>query len=205
MKQESQGGRRAGAGLVLVVCLCALLSGCRAWEDRARTGLRSTDSLERRQTLEKMKSDAPLALREDVEQVLGTDVEPANRALAADVLGVIGMRESLNQLRLYAVSDSSWLVRVRALTALTRIQGWRSSGDLQVALEKDPDATVRVEAVNLAAERLQSKSAAELIVRGLKDRDSAVRVAAYQKLVRLTGKNIPLADYEKWLKAVSEM
>jgi len=191
--------------LLACLCACALLAGCTTWEQRARAGLRSRSAPERRETLEDLKDRPVAGVRKDVEQVLSTDIEPANRALAADVLGLIGMRESLDGLRVWAGRDRSPLVRGRALRALARIQVWRSGADLQVALQKDADAGVRVEAINLACRFLQPERAAEIILDGLKDKDKAVQVTAYHSLARLTGRDLPPNDLEGWAKVVSEM
>jgi len=191
--------------LLALASVCAWLSGCTAWEEKARVGLRSSIALERRATLEDLKSHPVPVLREDVERVLSSDIELANRALAADALGALGMWESLGELRVRAERDASRLVRTRAMRALARIQGGRAENDLRLSLRKDLDPFVRVEAVNLSAEFLPPKRAADVIVEGLRDEDNTVKLAAYHKLVSLTGKDAPPTDYERWNGLVQGM
>ena len=191
--------------LLVCVCACALLTGCSTWEERARAGLQARNALQRRETLEDLKDRPTCGVRKDLERVLSTDLEPANRALAADVLGLVGMQESLGELRISAGRDRSPLVRKRALRALARIQVWRSGADLRVALGKDADPGVRVEAINLACRFLQPKAAAEVALEGLKDKDKAVQVTSYHSLCRLTGRDLPPSDQEGWAKVVGQM
>ena len=180
---------------------CGMLGG-RTHEERILAALRSEDRADGRKTLLDLEGQATPAVREAVERILATDMEPRTRAIAADALGRSGMQECAAELRQSAREDSHWIVRVRALRALVQILGSRAAEDLEFSLKNDPDPTVRVEAVKLAAPVLPEREAARLIVEGLKDRAQEVKLAAWLELENLTGQEISPNDYDRWYEYV---
>ena len=196
----------------LMVALWALLAGgCehlgafRA-EQQTLKALRSPRPAERRQALARLPRGAVTpAVREAVEQVMRTDVDPGTRGLAAQALGRAGRAQAVEQLRLSAQQDTSWAVRRQALRALVLILGARACADIESSMAKDPDPTVRAEAISLAAQSLEPPQAARLIVEGLRDAAAVVRLSAYTWLREILGaEGISLEDYARWKEAIEQ-
>ena len=194
---------RLGAALLAAL----LLSGCGlfgpSWEQRKVAQLQSPRAEKRIDALFDVRHRATPAMRGALEQVLSTDVNLTARALAAEALGNLGMRSSVEQLRLSARRDTSWVVRRRALRALARVLGNDAPPDLAYTLERDPYGGVRVAAVDLAAQLGSEGSRNELLLKALQDQDNAVRINAYMHLKRLTGLDIPPGSHEKWRREIA--
>jgi HEAT repeat protein len=179
-------GACASAALVLA-CLCF---GCAAFRspktlmDRARN---APTLSQRRQALTELRGRVDPSMRADLEAVMARELDPASRAIAADLLGEIGDPASAPELRQSARADTSWAVRKRALEALAKVQGAKSADDLRYALANDPDPEVRQEAVLLAAHNLPAAQAQPLLLDALSDRADVVRLQADAMLSRLTG------------------
>ncbi len=186
--------------LLIVSSGAFLLGGCGILggpgrEQRVLNALHSKRPEQRRRALSDLAGKpATSAVRKAVEHVLYTDVDPTARAFAAEALGSFGGQESVEQLRLSAQRDISWVVRRRALRALVSILGGDAAEDIEFSISKDRHPTVQIEAIELAAEA----GAARMIVEALQDPSTAVRLAAYQHLRRLTGLDMPPDDYEGW-------
>ena len=175
---------------------CALFGP--GWEQRKINALQSADSSERLDALKDVKDCATPAMRPILEKLLGTDVEPTARALAAEAIGGLGMKDSEETLRLAARRDTSWLVRERALGALVRILGAGAAADLDFAVTNDPYPTIRLKAIEMAVTTLDPKARGALLLKGLKDPSKAVQLTAHKYLKELLGLDIPPDHYAEW-------
>lgn len=188
----------------LLMSGCGML-GARSREERILAGLGSADQAEKRDTLLGLEGDVTRPVRDAVERILATDVDPATRAFAADALGRLGRWASTLELRRSAREDSDGRVRARALRAMIEILGGIAAEDLEYSLKNDPDAGVRLAAIQLAAKALEGKPAALLMVEGLRDEAPEVKLGAYLALRDITRRDIPPSDHDRWRECVDEM
>lgn len=187
----------------LVAAGCAG-SSARNPESLALASLRSRDAAAQREAFLELEGPLSPALREAGEAILARDVNPMMRALAADALGRCGASESAGELRLSVQQDARWVVRKRALAALVAVsQEDGGEGEILAAvLANDPHPNVRVEAVELAGRTLPADRATGIIAGAMRpDEADAVIIAAHSWLTRLTGRDIPPTDYERWQEA----
>ncbi|MDP6107141.1 MAG: LysM peptidoglycan-binding domain-containing protein [Candidatus Brocadiia bacterium] len=179
-------------------------SGARNQESIALTSLRSRDAVVQREALLELEGPLSPALREASEAILARDVNPMMCALAADALGRCGASEAAGELRLSVQQDTRWVVRKRALAALLAVsQEDGGEGEILAAvLADDPHPNVRVEAVELAGRTLPADRATGIIAGAMRPGEAeAVIIAAHSWLTRLTGRDIPPTDYERWQEA----
>lgn len=186
----------------------ALISGCGILgpnrEQRVIQGLRSRDEAGQLKVLRGLQKNVTPAMREPLEEVLQSGINPTARAMAADKLGMLGSEQSVPVLRLSARRDSSWTVRRRALRSLGNILEDDMTEDLQHVLKRDSQSVVRVEAVDLASQCLDGRDLKDTLLLALKDESLTVRIVAQQKLKQLTGEEFPPGDYKRWEKALEQ-
>lgn len=193
---------------VLFFLALGLMNGCGIFgpsrEQRVIQGLRSRDEAGQLRVLRDLQDNVTPAMREPLEKVLQSGINPTARAMAADKLGMLGSDQSVSVLRTAATRDSSWSVRRRALRSLAMILEDETTDDLQHVLKRDSEAAVRVEAVDLASKFLHETDLKETLLLGLKDESSTVRIVAHQKLRHLTDEDFPPGDYKRWEKALQQ-
>ena len=185
-----------------------ILGGCSVFgpsaEQRKLKALRSDRSRRRLSALKKVKRKPTPRMRVELEQILATDVNPSARALAADALGKLANKESVEHLRLSTHRDRAWTVRCRALRALVGILQGAAADDLKKVLRRDPHPTVRVEAIKLSSSLEDKQVRGGLLLEGLKDNEKAVKLTAYRELQDMTGENLPPDDLEKWGEVIQK-
>jgi len=200
------GRRRFWALLAMVLLAGCAAQGQRGGQESLLRRLRSPDPALRRAALKRLvPGPAGSPVRGAVEAILGTDVDPATRALAVEALARGEGESSVGRLREAATGDTSWMVRRRALRALVSVLGPRAAADLKRAMRDDPHPTVRVAAVELAVRTLEPADAARLVVEALRDPSPPVRLAAYHRLRLMVGAlEVPPDDYGRWKQAVEQ-
>jgi len=211
---SANGTTRVGnrcACIWLIAAAALFLPACGAHDRASREqgvlrALRTGSPARRRAALLRLDQELQAeAVQKAVQHVLSSDVDPAARALAAGALGRSRRRVFVEELRLSARTDTSWVVRERALRALTAILGEEAAQDIESALRDDPHPTVRVSATVLAASTLAPPRAARLILEGLRDPSTVVRLSARRWLVAIVGPlDIPPGDYERWKEAIDQ-
>ncbi len=181
--------RRACLAAVLVLTVGSL--GCGVLPTSPATLLKTARSApsapERRQALAELRGRTAPDMRPELEAILATELDPASRALAADLLGEIGDPASGPELSRSVRTDTRWVVRKRALAALGKVLGPGAVNDIQYALRNDPEPEVRMEAVLQAGHRLATMDAQPLLLEALSDRAAVVRLQASAMLAQLTG------------------
>ena len=198
------------SGTCILVCLAALAlagvslgcSGLASGQQLIRAARTAPVTEDRRQALIELKGRTEPGMRQDLEAVLSQELDPASRALAADLLGEIGDAASAPELSRSARADTRWIVRRRALDALARVQGAAASDDIQFALRNDPDPEVRTEAAVLARKSLPQADSVPILLGALRDHSSVVRLQAAAMLEDMTGLHVA-PDAESWQKALA--
>jgi hypothetical protein len=177
------------ACLLLVFCWGCTASSAR--RDELLTAMRIGKSPEARQeALLELRDYARPWMRQDFEAVLAYELDPTTRALAAQVLGELGDLAAADALRASARRDSVWVVRRRALVALTELLGSHASDDLEYVLQTERQPEVVVTALELAHEHMAEEDLAgltDLLLAALAHRSPAVRLRAGTLLHDLTG------------------
>jgi len=186
-------------GLGSVLCGCGGLHGKGGSLIKvARTGRTASD---RREALAALKGRAEPYMRQDLEIILAQELDPAGRALAADLLGEIGDAAAAPELSRSVRLDTRWIVRQRALDALATVAGAAAADDIRHAALKDPRPEVRAEAVLLARRHLPRADAVPLLLETLSDRAGVVRLQTSAMLEELTGLRAA-PDAESWRRAL---
>jgi len=193
------------AVLSVALGLGGVLFGCsvlpRSGESRIKVARTGPTPTERREALAALRGRAEPYMRQDLESVLAQELDPAGRALAADLLGEIGEAASAPELSRSVRLDARWIVRMRAMDALVEVQGAGALDDVHHALLNDPQPEVRAEAVLLARRRLKKADAVPLLLEALRDRASVVRLQASAMLKELTGLSAA-PDADSWQEAL---
>jgi HEAT repeat protein len=203
MGRERAAGTAVGIAIVLAFGHCL---GCQVFGPsgeqlltQSRVGL-TADA--RREALAALRGHAKPWMRQDLEAVLEHELDPATRALAAELLGAAGEAAAADALRAALHGDAQPLVRQRALSSLAALLGEGSLDDVRYALTGDADPQVRALAADLAGKRLRREAALPLLLDALQDKSPLVRVKAQQSLEKLTGLSAP-PDRQSWEKALS--
>ena len=193
------------ACLMAAVALLSALVGCNGLSSKQRllqTARTAPTVTERGKALAALKGRTEPWMRQDLETVLGQELDPTSRALAAELLGEIGDPASAPELSRSARTDTRWLVRQRALDALAKVEGAGAKDDIQSALRTDPDPEVRREAAILVRKYLTQEDATPLLLAALRDHAAVVRLQAAAMLEELTGLH-PAPDADSWQKALA--
>jgi HEAT repeat protein len=187
------------------VALAGLTLGCGIFptstQKLIQTAMTDPSPQERGEALAALKGRTQPGMRQDLEAILARELDPASRALAADLLGEIGDPASVPELRASARTDTRGVVRERALEALGKVLGPDALDDIQYALRNDPEPDVRAGAAALALQCLRPEDARSLLLEALGDRAAVVRLQASAMLAKLTGLNVA-PDAESWRKAL---
>ena len=191
-----------GAAAVVLVsawCGCAGPASRQGLMETART---APTSAQRYEALVHLKGHVDASMRPDLEIILAQELDPASRALAAELLGEIGDPASAPELSRSVRADTRGVVRQKALDALAAVQGAAAADDIQYALHSDPEPAVRANAAVLARKHLPQADATPLLLAALKDHAAVVRLQASAMLEELTGlKAAPNA--ESWQSALA--
>jgi HEAT repeat protein len=189
-----------GAVLVSAQCLsCGLLPRS---EDRLLAVAQSgATSAHRRDALLQLRGRLDSRMRQDLEAVLARDVDPANRAVAAQMLAELGDPAAAAALKTSLRRDVSALVRRRSLAALAGLLGPQAAEDLRHAVADDPAPEVRALAAELAPEQLSREEAVAFLLDALNDSSTLVKVKAQGALHELTDVSAP-PDRQSWNKAL---
>jgi len=176
-------------------CLMLVSGGCFLLPSSERSlvkTMRTGPTAEaRRAALMELSDRARPWMRPELEATLRGDVDPTNRALAARILGRMGLPEAADALRRTAQADVNWVVRQRALAALARLLGADAAADIERAARQDPQPEVRMAALELGRDLLSADPARfkRLLREALSDTSAAVRLRAGALLARLESGN----------------
>jgi len=186
-------------GLLLLSAGCGVFGPSEA--KLVRVARNAPEAHRRREALARLRGRQRSWMRADLEGVLRSEVDPAGRAIAAEMLGELGADAgTVAELRETARRDVQWVVREAAIVALGRILGAEVAEDLAYALANDAEPQVRAAALEVADDHLAGSARdrlIELLDLALLDDSTLVRLRASRLLSHVTGLSAP-PDAESW-------